>query len=453
MNRRQLLHALGLSAGSLLLPSRARAYASAVPAKRIVFFVTNHGTVYDAWKLRPGGQPDDVDFEVDLTTLGASDWSPILAPLSRHAAKLLVLDGLAHVGSIAAAFNEHEEGNATCLTGDLPLPVDGALGRPSGPSIDQILAAQATTPFRSLEYAIGGAWSVNFDAAGQAIPYEGNPQAAWDRLFPTGTGDLDSTAARVSRHQSRLLDVAAARFDALAPRLSAEDRIKLETHRDLVRDLEAQILALQNIACEPVERPSTAWPSMIDEAGVFAGLTAAALSCGLTNIVTLRGGDLNNADIGAPPGSIHNDFAHNTFTDPLAEQVMTDFHTWYAERFAELLDLLDAIPEGGGTMLDHTLVVWTNELSTGSHDHHDLPIVVAGATETLHSGRLIRWAPVSPVQGPWGVTTVGQPHNKLLTTLAAAMGLVGVNQVGLAEVLLSDGSALDCTGILPGLLR
>ena len=97
---------------------------------------------------------------------------------------------------------------------------------------------------------------------------------------------------------------------------------------------------------------------------------------------------------------------------------MTDFHTWYAERFAELLDLLDAIPEGGGTMLDHTLVVWTNELSTGSHDHHDLPIVVAGATETLHSGRLIRWAPVSPVQGPWGVTTVGQPHNKLLTTLA-----------------------------------
>ena len=214
LNRRRLLQALGLTTGSLFLPSRGLA-ASAAPAKRIVLFVTGHGTVYEDWRMRPGGQGDDVDFEVDLPTLGSSDWSPILAPLQRHAGKLTILDGLAHVGSIAAAFNEHEEGHATCLTGDLPLPQDGALGRPSGPSIDQILAADATTPFRSLEYSVLGGWNVNFDDQGNAIPYEGDPVAAWSRLFPGGVDGLDTTASRVLRQQHRVLDLAKQRFDVL----------------------------------------------------------------------------------------------------------------------------------------------------------------------------------------------------------------------------------------------
>ena len=450
LSRRHLLQALGLSAGSLFLPSRGLAKGAA-PARRIVFFVTGHGTVYDTWKMRPGGQPDDVDFETDLTTLAPGDWSPILAPLQRHAAKLTVLDGLAHVGSIAAAFNEHEEGHATCLTGDLPLPRDGALGVPSGPSVDQILAADATTPFRSLEYAVLGGWNVNFDEMGNAIPYEGDPVAAWNRLFPGGTDGLDTTASRVARKQHRVLDLAKQRFDALAPQLSTDDRLKLEAHRDLVADLENQVLALQSLQCDPVEQPTSSWPEPADEMEAFQGLAVAALSCGLTEIITLRGGQLPNELIGAPAGDIHNDYAHSSDTDPTAMAVMTDYHTWYAERFAELLDKLDAIPEAGGTMLDHTLVVWTNELSTGTHQHDDLPIVLAGGSFAFDVGRLVRYAPVSPVQGPWSVVDVGRPHNRLLVSLAQAMGSTRTS-MGLTEVALSDGSLLDCTGALDRLV-
>ena len=447
-SRRTLLQALGLSTGSLFLPSRG--LAAAAPARRIVFFVTGHGTVYDNWKMRPGGQADDVDFEVDLTTLSQGEFSPILAPLHRHAGKLLVLDGLAHVGSIATAFNEHEEGHATCLTGSLPIPVDGSLGRPESASVDQLLAASATTPFRSLEYSVIGGWPVNFDDLGNAIPLESDPVAAWNRLFPAGTGGLDTTADRVARNQHRVLDLAKQRFDALAPRLSADDRIKLEAHRDLVGDLENQVLALQSIACEPIDQPTSSWPEPLDEMEAFQGLAVAALSCGLTDIVTIRGGQLSPETIGAPPGDLHADYAHQADFEPTAAGVMTDYHTWYAERFAELLDKLDAIPEGSGTMLDHTIVVWTNELSTGSHQHDDLPIVVAGGTTHFRSGRLIRYAPTSPVQGPWSVVDVGRPHNQLLTSLAQAMGSSRTS-VGLTEVALSDGSMLDCTGTLDGL--
>ena len=446
LNRRHLLQALGLSAGSLFLPSRGLAKGAA-PAKRILFFVTGHGTVYDNWKMRPGGEADDVDFDTDLTTLSTGDWSPILAPLERHAAKLTILDGLAHVGSIAAAFNEHEEGHATCLTGDLPLPQKGSLGKPSGASVDQILAADATTAFRSLEYAVIGGWNVNFDDQGNAIPYESDPVAAWNRLFPGGVDGLDTTANRVLRKQNRVLDLAKQRFDALAPRLSTEDRLKLEAHRDLVADLENQVLALASLECDPIDQPTSSWPEPADEMEAFQGLAVAALSCGMTNIITLRGGQLPNDLIGAPPGDIHNDFAHSSDVDPTAMAVMTDYHTWYAERFAELLDKLGSIPEAGGTMLDHTIVVWTNELSSGVHEHDNLPIVIAGGSFAFDVGRLVRYAPVSPVQGPWSVVDVGRPHNMLLTSLAQAMGS-SISSVGLTEVELSDGSQLDCTGPL-----
>ncbi len=183
----------------------------------------------------------------------------------------------------------------------------------------------------------------------------------------------------------------------------------------------------------------------------FQGLAVAALSCGMTNIITLRGGQLPNDLIGAPPGDIHNDYAHSSDVDPTAMGVMTDYHTWYAERFAELLDKLDSIPEAGGTMLDHTIVVWTNELSSGVHEHHNLPIVIAGGSFAFDVGRLVRYAPISPVQGPWSVVDVGRPHNMLLTSLAQAMGS-SVTSVGLTDVALSDGSLLDCTGPLDRLL-
>ena len=271
-------------------------------------------------------------------------------------------------------------------------------------------------------------------------------------MFPGGTGETDSTAARVARHQGSVLDLAAARFDALIPKLGTADRVKLEAHRDLVRDLEAQIIALQSIECDPLDRPGTAWPDPVEGHTLFAGMAAAALSCGLTDIVTIRAGGVGPDTIGAPPGDLHNDYAHQADFEPVAAGIMTDYHTWYAERFAALLDTLDAIPEGSGTMLDHTLCVWTNELATGSHSHNDVPIVVAGGTGTVRTGRLVRWAPGPIVQGPWGTTAIGEPHNKLLTTLAHALGRTDIQQTGATEVALSDGSMLDCTGTLDRVL-
>jgi hypothetical protein len=454
VNRRQLLQALGLSAAGLTLPSLARGAAPA-PARRILFYVTSHGTTYDRWKLRPGGQGEDQDFTLDLATLRGSDWSQILAPLQAHARKLLVLDGLGNGCGIVTQHNEHEEGHASLLTGRTMTPIYGSIGRPDGPSIDQVVGASRSTPFRTLEWAVGG-WSVNYDDLGQPLPYEGDPVSAFDRVFGGVVGTVTPTGEIVGRNQARVLAAARARYDALIPRLSAEDRSKLTQHRDLLDELAGRLEVLASLECELPPRPSftlpwgdAGYPQERTEA--FQDLAVAAFSCGLTDVLTLRMDTLFNATVGAPPGDLHNDFAHNTTTDPTAYEVMTTYHEWHAQRLARLLDRLDGIAEGSGTMLDNTLVVWCNELSTGHHTFDDLPVVLAGGTNVLRSGRLVRYAPATLLGEGWAETRIGRPHQQLLTTLGRAMGLE-IDRFGLSSLARTDGGTLDCTGVLPGIL-
>lgn len=463
--RRTLLQGLGaVAAGGVLggfrpgvLPyGEARATPSG-KARRIVFYVSGHGTVHDRWEM-PGGAGLDTAIDRPLGGLAEEAFSHILAPLHPFRDKLLVLDGLANYGGLVAAFNEHEEGNASCMTGAVPIPVAGSLGVSPGPSIDQVIAATRSTPIRSLEYGIGG-WSVNFDDAGQPIPYEGDLWSAYDRLFPSGNdpGGPPTVADKVKLHRSTVLGLAQARFDRLAPKLSAEDRLKIEQHRDLLSDLDAQLAGLAELECDVPPAPG-AMPSWYDVAWAeettraFMELAKAALVCGITDVITIRQDVLRNEAIGAPPGDLHTDFAHNVVIDPAAADVMSEYHRWHAERFAELCAMLDAIPEEDGTMLDQTLCVWTNELGTGDHQMSRIPLVIAGGTGALQSGRYVNFAPERDFQGPWGTyEATGPAHNRLLVVLAQAMGLE-VDAIGETTFTDHNGASLDATGALPGLL-
>jgi len=372
-------------------------------------------------------------------------------------ARAMVLDGLGNGCGITTAFNEHEEGHASLLTGRIPFEVPGALGRVDGPSIDQVIAEVQNTPLPSLEWSFYG-WSVTFDQQGQALPYEIDPWAGYDRVFPNGqpTQGPPSLPERIRSRQGSMLDLVGDRFAELAQRLSGEDRIKLETHRDLIRDLESRLEILAGLECEQSPRPEDPYPNVMWDDAAFPTvisqqwqqLIAVALSCGLTNVITYRMDSVNNGTIGAPPGDIHSDYAHEVPDSQQARDVMTDYHTWHAERLAELLELLDTIPEGGGTMLDNTIVVWCNELSTGDHTFPDMPVLIAGGTDFFDQGRYVRWGGKTEMQGPWDDRTpIGQPHNKLLTTLGQSMGL-NIDSFGVTSLQQANGGQMDCTGIL-----
>jgi hypothetical protein len=91
---------------------------------------------------------------------------------------------------------------------------------------------------------------------------------------------------------------------------------------------------------------------------------------------------------------------------------------WYASEVAYLLAALAAIPEGDGSVLDHTLVVWGTDLARGSkHDHWPTPFVLAGRADGyFETGRLIDVGDVS--------------HNRLLVSIGNAMGLEELDVFG-----------------------
>ena len=112
---------------------------------------------------------------------------------------------------------------------------------------------------------------------------------------------------------------------------------------------------------------------------------------------------------------IHHLITHSTTPDSIAS--MTSIYTWYAEQFAGLLDRLAAIPEGEGTVLDNTLVVWGSEIGRGwDHTFTDVPFVLGGgAAGAWPTGRVL--------------DVPGIEHNRLLVSVCRAMG-VEVDQFG-----------------------
>lgn len=76
---------------------------------------------------------------------------------------------------------------------------------------------------------------------------------------------------------------------------------------------------------------------------------------------------------------------------PDAAAQLLAINTWQASQVAAFLDRLEAVPEGDGTLLDHTLVLWTNEigLQDWSHSRASMGLVLAGATQVLRSGRFL----------------------------------------------------------------
>ncbi|MBE7449909.1 MAG: hypothetical protein HS111_13715 [Kofleriaceae bacterium] len=122
-----------------------------------------------------------------------------------------------------------------------------------------------------------------------------------------------------------------------------------------------------------------------------------ALSCGISRVATMQFGPLFVEQIGGD-GDLHQDYAHpsspDQLNDPLhpnAVQMMTNYTARYARYIADLADLLDGIPEGNGTMLDHTIIPWTSELAHGGHGHDGWPAVIIGGGQRFRTGRWLHY--------------------------------------------------------------
>ena len=453
MNRRRFLTALGLTgaAASLGMPSRA----STTPGtpKRLILLSHGHGWVYDGWKMRPGGMPDDSEWEVDLNGLDASEFSTSLAPLYEHRNRMIAMDGLSLVtAELDIDGYRHEKGWVQAWTGGWAY-FNGAELSSQEPSVDQIIAGEIARPDRlpSLELAIGDARPINHAGFGLQLPMEYSPQRVLERML----GPSQSTNP-LTRYQGSALDFARAEYDALAPKLGKADRDKLDLHFGLVRQLEQRIEGLASAQCSAPSVPTDL--ATYDEGfDAMAELIGVAFSCDLARVVSFSLGDQPAETIGwnQESGDVHNDFAHEIYNNPTSALAMTDYVATHAAQIARLVSLLESIPDTDGrSVMDNTLIVWGAEMADGWHGYqHWCPVIIGGDWH-FRTGRYLHWPHRTPVEilTPTGhVPTGGLPHQHLLVSIAQAMGL-DRNHIGIDVTHSKQGDRIDCTGPLQGLV-
>jgi hypothetical protein len=466
INRRQLLIATGLGGAGLFLPSIRPTGSHAQrpqagPIKRLLIMVSEHGTVRDSWFMRRGNSAYG-NWEYALDDPNPRSFSKILRPLHAHRDKLLILEGLSQASTLGdAAINGHSAAHLHLLTGARFISELEA----GGPSVDQIVARAVSRPdrIRSLELGSGLPSMGGYVNAGprRRIRPELQPRRAFDRLFPNASleGERPTERALVSSARRSVLDFVKNEYTSMSPRLGREDRLLLDTHRGLVRELEQRVEALTQLSCEATARPEI--PNSLDTVDttkVMADMIVAAFACDLTRVATLQAGELRHHEFGAPPVDIHQDVAHQTDRDPKAAALMTKFNARYAEIFAHILDRLALYPDGDRTLLDNTVVVWLTELATGPHELARIPVVMAGsAGGYFRTGRYLSYEndlpnPFQFLGWPEGQGAIGPGHSHLLISLMQAMGMPN-DQIGATSVVTRDGIAnvIDLTGPLPRL--
>lgn len=442
MNRRHFLEALGLGAGALALGRPA--WADDTAPKRLIVISSTHGAVHAGWRTNPAGLSEDIPWSQDLVGAPESAFGPALRPLYPHRDRLLVCSGVSlTTAELDAAGDRHQAGWIHAWTGGW-TDFRGSSLVATAPSLDQLVARSIARPDRltSLELGVRGGRPVCHAGPGQQLPLEDRPDRAFTRLFGIGSSGDPRIDAR-----SSVLDFALDEHRRLAPRLAAPDRAKLDTHFELVRQLEVRLAGLATATCnDPV------LTGAVDHRTTFqaqAELVAAAFACDLTRVATLSLGDVPSADFGwggVGSGDAHEAFAHAIHESPQAALAMTDYQRFQAEEVAALVRALEAVPEGNGTLMDHTLIVWGNELGDGWHGFQRYLPVLIGGSWFFRSGRVVHWpwdeVPVSVITPTGPSAGTGMPHQRVLVSAARAMG-VDVDHVGLASLDDDNGAPVD----------
>lgn len=441
MNRRTFLRRLGggtLALPFLQLPGRAHA-AGEYPTRLLIFFSPN-GTKKELWSpLQQFGQANETGWQTPT----------LIQPMADFKDRLVLFDGLDNAASQVGPGGPHQRGMAALLTGAEITEGDfvGGDGRRAGwgggVSVDQFIARSldADTRLRSLELGVRVKEAMPrarlaYAGKEQPLPPENDPVAAFQRIFGDMEADPDTMRRLLGRRQS-VLDSVLGDFQALERRVSKVDRQKLERHATALRDLERrlEVIATRPMLCHG--DPPESVPDVLGES-VFQKILRAqvdivvnSLACDVTRVASLQCSTAVNALRFTFIG-LNDQEGHGLSHAGNSSQLQTQWDKtleWYGKQFNYLLQRLDDVPEGDGTLLDHTVVLWVNELSRGNnHSLNDIPFLLAGGGGGLRGGRYLKYDNL--------------PHNDLLVSVCHLMG-IPVN---------SFGDARFCNGPLAGLV-
>lgn len=423
-----------------LVPRLARAANVPVPKqvtppRRLGIFSVTGGTVIESWRAPQAGP---------LTKLPS-----ILRPLEFAKDDLLLLTGLSQSGR-SEGLNAHEHCAYLHLTCADAVKKEG--GKPvAGISIDQA-AARAIgddTFLPSLELGLtNGETKYSFRSAYEPVPYEANPRLVFERMFrgrkpvvpnwarraAARSQAVQKTATRDSYDRS-VVDLVQAEANELRAQLGRGDQEKLDEYLHSVRSVEKRIEFLEARLQEELLDAMNPGPSKLllptnlpaegipfykiegeigrdpDKHGEYirlmSDLLVLAFQTDTTRVATLALG----SDGAYFPGVVTVGYERHCHTlehqgnafpvdsaDPIAREACRQIHAWYTTLFAEMIAKLKAIDEGGSTLLDNSLILYTSYMADGGHGTSDYPALLVGnAQGTLKTGRQLEFQKKTPV--------------------------------------------------------
>jgi len=319
----------------------------------------------------------------------------------------------------------HHSGSAGVLTG-MPLWVKSHEDQTmAGPTIDQAIAAEigGETRFRSLEVALyPNRHTISYNGPDNVNPPETSPAGLFGRLFGPefrAPGEASEVDPKLALRRS-VLDAVAADIGRFQRGLSAADRVRLDQHLTGVRELERRIARLeadppQLDACSRPDAPASEFdfldgkPQLAEKSRVMADLTVMALACDQSRVFSFQvNSPIQNLQIADSDQGFHN----LTHDEPEPQVQVKRIVTAIMAEYSYLVQRLAEVQEGGASLLDHSAVLATSDISLGrTHSLDEFPLVIAGSA----NGRL---ATGVHYRSPFAENT-----SKVLLTVQRACGL------------------------------
>lgn len=383
--RRTFLRGAGATLALPLMDAMVPAFASTIESgPRLGFVYFPHGAIMTRWTPDAEGR--------------GFEFNEILKPLEPYRERLNIVSGLHHRAADSTAV--HSLSPTTWLSGVRPKPTQG-VDAYAGVTADQIAASAIgqQTMLPSMELAtedhsglIGACDrdygciymnTLSWRTHTSPMPMEINPRKVFERMF--GQGGSLQTRLRRTREDKSILDAVSEQANDLRREVSSHDQLQLELYLESIREIErrlgrAEAQLADNPEIEIPEAPAGIPFNYEDHVAIMFDLLALAYQADITRVFTfMMAREISNRtypQVNVPEG--HHAVSHHGNRPEKIEMNVRIQH-YHVGLFSKFLDKLDSIPDGDGSLLDHSMILYGSNMSnSNAHDHFPLPNVVVG---------------------------------------------------------------------------
>ncbi len=404
LSRRTFLRGAGVAVGLPLLDAMipawtALAQTAAKPKPHMGFIYFPLGAIMDQWTPAAEGK----NFELPA----------IIKPLEPFKKQLTIVSGMENKNAIGPV---HTLSPGTWLSCVSPRKSQDPYG---GVTADQIAAEHIgqDTPLPSLEVAAEGRGvsggscdrdygcsygaTISFRTPSTPLPMEVNPRKLFERLF--GQGDTPEERKKLVKQYGSILDQVTEEAADLQRSLGAQDRAMLGDYLETVREIERRVQKMekQDTSHLNLPEPPLGIPASFDEQlKLMFDIIALAYQANMTRVFTFmmarEATDRTYPQIGVPD-SFHAISHHQNLQKKLLP--LGKIQTYNTEVFAKFLAKLAKMPDGDGTMLDHSIILFGSNMSnSNAHNHFPLPTaVIGGGLGRIKGGQHIRVPDQTPL--------------------------------------------------------